>query len=153
MHRYAATLPLAPLLVVALLGVALLVGACGNEATLTDVRNNQIKVIAPYRAKGTWVFDDSATGLKAEPFVQGIPEMIDRLVEDIPDARQGFRLTFSAAEFPGYELAIERGEPRSGGYTYRDPGTGRQGWLCPALFKYFRYAPKTIYVKADPGGN
>lgn len=129
---------------------ALLLGACSDSAPRTDVRNNQIKVIEPYWAKGTWVFDDKATGLRAEPFVHGIPEMISRLVEDIPAARKGFRLTFSAQEFPGYELAVERGDPRSGGYYYRDPKTGRQGWLCPALYKYFRKAPETIYVKADP---
>jgi hypothetical protein len=131
----------------------LLLAACGDDAPRTDVRNNQIKSIQPYRANGTWVFDDTATGLKAEPFVHGIPEMIDRLVVDIPSARSGFRLTFSAQEFPGYELAIERGAARSGGYFYRDPSTGHQGWLCPALFKYFREAPETIFVKADPAGS
>ena len=130
--------------------VAVLLSGCGDKTQLTDVRNNQIKTIVPYRAKGTWVFDDAATGLKAEPFVQGIPEMIDRLVADIPDAKKGFRLTFSADEFPGYELAIERGEAHSGGHYYRDPKTGRRGWLCPALFKYFRTAPEKIYVRADP---
>ena len=25
-----------------------------------------------------------------------------------------------------------------------------EGWLCPALFKYFDTAPKEIYVKAEP---
>jgi len=24
-----------------------------------------------------------------------------------------------------------------------------EGWLCPALFKYFEKAPKEIYVKAE----
>jgi hypothetical protein len=24
------------------------------------------------------------------------------------------------------------------------------GWLCPAMFKYFKQAPKNLYVKADP---
>lgn len=133
---------------VLLVGLAL--SGCGPDQPLTDVRNNRIKVIQPYRAKGTWVFDDAATGLRGEPFVQGIPEMIDRLVEDIPDARTGFRLTFSAAEFPGYELAVERGMAHSGGHYYRDPKTGRRGWLCPALFKYFRQAPEKIYIRADP---
>jgi hypothetical protein len=40
------------------------------------------------------VFDDPAVGLKAEPFVSGIPEMIDALVQDIPQADRGFRLLF-----------------------------------------------------------
>ena len=25
-----------------------------------------------------------------------------------------------------------------------------EGWLCPALFKYFENAPEAIYVKAEP---
>ena len=135
---------------VVLLFSTLVLPACGGDGTTTDVRNNQIKIIEPYWAKGTWVFDDEATGLKAEPFVQGIPEIIDRMVEDIPDARNGFRLTFSHEPFPGHEIVVERGEPRSGGYWYRDPETGRRGWLCPALFKYFREAPPKIYAQADP---
>ena len=126
----------------------LFLAACGPDGP--DVRNNAIKVIQPYRAAGTWVFDDAATGLKAEPFVNGIPEMIDRLVADIPDARAGFRLTFAASAFPGHELVVNRGESYGGGYYYVDPETKRQGWLCPALFKYFHDAPEAIYVKADP---
>ena len=121
--------------------------ACGE--TGPDVRNNAIKVIQPYHAHGTWVFDDAATGLKAEPFVQGVPGMIDRLVADIPDARSGFRLTFSSTAFPGHELVVKRGAAHAGGYYYLDP-QGRSGWLCPALFKYFHEAPEAIYVQADP---
>jgi hypothetical protein len=69
---------------------------------------NQIMVIAPYwlETAGTWVFDDPATDLNQEPFVEGIPEMIDDLVADIPNARSGFRLLFSAAPFPGYQRKL-----------------------------------------------
>src|SRR5688572_7807721 len=63
---------------------------------------NSIMVIRPYWDHGTWVFDDAAAGLTREPFVAGIPEMINTLVKDIPNARNGFRLTFSASPFPGY---------------------------------------------------
>jgi hypothetical protein len=35
-------------------------------------------------------------GLVQESFVGGVPEMIDELVADIPNARNGFRLLFSA---------------------------------------------------------
>jgi hypothetical protein len=135
------------LVVLALALGACVLGACSDHGP--DVRNNAIKVIQPYRMHGTWVFDDAATGLRAEPFVQGIPEMIDRLVADVPDAEHGFRLTFSGAEFPGATLKVERGDERNGGYMYRDPETGRQGWLCPSLFRYFREAPEAIWVRAD----
>ncbi|NLE39705.1 MAG: hypothetical protein GX621_16930, partial [Pirellulaceae bacterium] len=64
-------------------------------------RENAIMVIAPYRHQGTWVFDDESAGLVKEPFVAGVPEMIDLLVADIPNAADGFRLLFSAKPFPG----------------------------------------------------
>lgn len=130
------------------LTAALLLSACGEDAS-PDVRNNTLKAIQPYYSSGTWIFDDAATGLRAEPFVHGIPEMIDRLVADIPNARAGFRLTFSATPFPGHTLRLERAEAYGGGNFYLDPATGRRGWLCPALFKYFHVAPDAIYIQAD----
>jgi hypothetical protein len=118
-----------------------------------DPASNSIFVIAPYWYNGTWVFDDSATGLKREPFVGGAPEMINVLVKDIPDAKNGFRLTFSAQPFPGnqYKLTWLRGE--SVGNWYRIDNPPMEGWLCPALFKYYREAPKSLYVKADAAQN
>jgi hypothetical protein len=53
---------------------------------------NAIHVIVPYRHASTWVFDDPREGLSQEPFVSGIPEMIDTIVENIPNAEKGFRL-------------------------------------------------------------
>ena len=88
---------------------------------------NAIGIIAPYKYEGMWVFDDPATGLKAEPFVSGVPELIDRLVADIPTAAEGFRLTFSASEFPGHEIRVERREPHADGWWYADPATGARG--------------------------
>lgn len=113
---------------------------------------NSIMVIAPYRFNGTWVFDDPRAGLAREPFVGGVPEMIDALVTDIPDADKGFRLTFSAREFPGYQKKLTWVRGDSLGNWYRLEKPPMEGWLCPALFKYYREAPKELYVKADPKG-
>jgi hypothetical protein len=112
---------------------------------------NQIMVIVPYwlEAAGTWVFDDPATDLKQEPFVEGIPEMIDDLVADIPIARQGFRLLFSAAPFPGFQRKVTRLRQELGGWWYASDEPEAEGWLCPALFRYFEEAPAEIYVKAE----
>ena len=112
--------------------------------------SNAMHVIAPYWSHGTWVFDDPARGLQAEPFVSGVPEMIDQLVEHIPDARRGFRLLFSPAPFPGYQQAFEFDREEFGGNWYRCEDPPMEGWLCPALFKYFDEAPKTLYAKAEP---
>jgi hypothetical protein len=108
-----------------------------------------LMVIAPYWYEGTWVFDDEVRGLNREPFVAGIPDMIDEFVKDIPDARKGFRLLFSSAPFPGYQIELLRVREEYGGYWYRSRGLLLEGWLCPALFKYFETAPKTIYARAE----
>jgi len=112
---------------------------------------NTMMVIQPYWASGTWVFDDPSTGLVREPFVCGIPEMISRMVKDVPNARSGFRLLFSGTEFPGHQAAFDLVREESGGAWYRGRGqvAGMEGWLCPALFKYFENAPKVIYAKAE----
>ncbi len=112
---------------------------------------NQIMVIAPYWVDdlAAWVFDDPKVGLEQEPFVSGVPEMIDWLVRDIPNARSGFRMVFSAAPFPGYQkmLTWQREEKDGNWYACDDPPM--EGWLCPALFRYFDKAPLKLYVKAE----
>ena len=110
---------------------------------------NQINVISPYYVQGTWVFDDDRVGLKQEPFVSGIPAMIDDLVDEIPEARKGFRLFFSTAPFPGYQRKLTRVREELGGNWYRADIPDAEGWLCPALFKFFPRAPQHIYAKAD----
>jgi len=123
---------------------------------MNDIRpqaNNQVMVIQPYRAHGTWVFDDPVAGLVQEPFVAGIPAMIDLLVEDIPNASQGFRLLFSADQIPGFQVSVVWLREENGGNWYKlddsDTGADMEGWLCPALFRYFEKAPDLLYVKAE----
>lgn len=110
---------------------------------------NAIMVIMPYRYAGTWVFDDARAGLVREAFVAGAPEMIDDMVGGIPDATNGFRLTFSARPFPGYQKRFVWLRGDSGGNYYRLDGSQQQGWLCPAMFHYYQTAPKELYVKAE----
>ncbi len=112
--------------------------------------SNSILVIAPYRYAGTWVFDDPRVGLTAEPFVAKVPELIDKLVEDVPRAEKGFRLLFSAAPFPGHSTKLVWRRSDGAGNWYYSEEYDIEGWLCPALFKYFRRAPEEIYVKAEP---
>ena len=112
---------------------------------------NQILVIAPYWLDnvGTWVFDDERVGLVQEPFVSGIPEMIDDLVRDIPNARNGFRLLFSASPFPGYQRKLTWLREEMGGNWYKADQPAIEGWLCPALFHFFSDAPAELYAKAE----
>ncbi len=112
---------------------------------------NQIMAIAPYWLDelDTWVFDDPAAGLVQEPFVSGVPEMIDSLVKDVPDAKNGFRLLFSASPFPGFQKRLTRQREEFEGYWYAADDPPTEGWLCPALFRYFEEAPAELYVKAE----
>jgi hypothetical protein len=111
---------------------------------------NVLAVIEPYWYQDTWVFDDPSLGLDKEPFVQGIPEMIDVLVKDIPNARSGFVLLFSSQPFAGYQAELTLVREEFGGHWYKAKDYGAEGWLCPALFRYFDAAPESLYIKAEP---
>jgi hypothetical protein len=108
---------------------------------------NAINVIAPYRHLGMWVFDDPKVGLVQEPFVGGADTLIDRAVADIPDAAKGFVMVFSTEAFPGHQHRLEWRRAEGSGNVYYLPEFDQEGWLCPALFRYFGYAPPQIYVQ------
>jgi hypothetical protein len=130
-----------------ILVLSLILFACktGNRSKL----GNSVFTISPYKSDGAWVFDDSKKDLEQEPFVSGIPEMIELITADIPDAENGFVVFFSSKPFPGYQLLLKWTSEESDGNWYIDEKTGMEGWLCPALLKYFRKAPKTIYIKTE----
>jgi hypothetical protein len=132
---------------VVIVGIAWRVGALQPFGLYRP--DNSIMVLAPYKHAGTWVFDDTAVGLQKEPFVAGIPELIDEMVKDIPNADKGFRLLFSTQPFPGHthQLVWRRGD-KTGNWYYSEQYK-KEGWLCPGLFKYYKDAPKEIYVKAE----
>lgn len=111
--------------------------------------DNHLFVISPYSLHGTWVFDDPQVGLVQEPFVAGVPEIINRFLEQTIGKVDRFRLLFSASPFPGYQIKLDRCEGESCGQWYEVKGDGMKGWLCPALFKYFDAAPEAIYAKAE----
>jgi hypothetical protein len=110
---------------------------------------NALNLIIPYKYEGMWVFDDPSVGLNKEPFVSGADTMIDLLIATIPGAEEGFRLLFSALPFPGYTTRVELRREAYGGNWYYSPDFNIEGWLCPALFKYFEKAPREIFIKAE----
>jgi hypothetical protein len=111
---------------------------------------NSLFVIAPYKYEGMWVFDDPAVGLSKEPFIAGIDMMIDKVVADIPNADKGFRAIFGAGPFPGADFKLQWRREESGGNWYYSDEFKMEGWLCPALLKYFPSAPHEIHVKVEP---
>ena len=129
--------------------LAFLIALAGCRQGPVATSSNSLFVIAPYKHAGTWVFDEPSRGLKQEPFVAGIPQMIDRLVADIPNADEGFRLIFSAQEFAGHTHRLVWKRKDGTGNWYYCPQFDAEGWLCPALLRFFKEAPKEIYVKAE----
>ncbi len=108
---------------------------------------NSIVVIHPYKYDEMWVFDDEKVGLVQEPFVSGADDIIERMVTQIPDAELGFSLIFSGSPFPGYQLEFDWQRAELSGNWYYNADLDREGWLCPALFKYFDIAPKEFYAQ------
>jgi hypothetical protein len=126
-----------------------------NETQLTTrlnpaMKHNSLLTLRPYRHDGLWVFDDPATELVREPFVAGIDTILNRLTARIPDACQGFTLLFSASPFPGHQIQLDRGRSEYGGTWYYCTTYGIEGWLCPALFRYFTEAPAALFASAHP---
>jgi hypothetical protein len=111
--------------------------------------SNSMRVIFPYRYQDTWVFDDERVDLVQEPFVEGMPEIIDIFVQNIPEAEKGFKLLFSENPFPSYQAKLVWVREDCGGNWYSWEAHHLEGWLCPALFKYFSEAPPHIYCKAE----
>ena len=102
--------------------------------------------------EGVWVFDDPELGLEKEALVAGMEAMIYFATQElgIEEPERGFVATFSDKPFPDYRIKMllvgqETGEERHGWHTYE--ALGVEGSLCPALFKYFKKAPKAIYVE------
>lgn len=108
---------------------------------------NSMLAIHPYKHEGLWVFDDEKVGLIQEPFVSGADIIIETLVKDIPNAEKGFTLIFSAQPFPGHQAKFDWVREDSGGHWYYNEALDLEGWLCPALFKYFETAPANIYAQ------
>jgi hypothetical protein len=77
--------------------------------------DNTLWVIHPYRDWGTWVFDDPRVGLRREPFVAGIPEMMDKLVRDIPNADKASDCFFQLPLSPIIQPSLYGGGRRPGG--------------------------------------
>jgi len=110
---------------------------------------NVINVIEPYH-KGTWVFDDPDVGLQAEAFVAGADTMIDMVTSHIPDAKSGFAMIFSGVPFPGHQFRLDLVRESGNGNVYYSEQLDEEGWLCPALLRYFDKPPRNIYVQIKP---
>ena len=121
----------------------------------TPITGNAMNIIQPRKEMGTWVFDDKARGLSSEPFVMGIPEMIDDMVMNLGLNGKEIRFLFSKNGFPGYQLVLKKVSEEYGGgnYEVHESNTGeltnKKGWLCPATLLYFETLPDFIYIRIE----
>ena len=113
---------------------------------------NSIFSIRPFLKKGSgiWVFTEPDLGLHEEAFVGDINTMINAMLKraGLPKGKQ-FTGLFSGDEFPGVQMHMSWVRGDCGGNWYRDALLEIEGWLCPALFKFFGNTPKNIYVRAE----
>lgn len=123
---------------------------------MSTISNNSIFIIKPYKWNSTWVFDDEKVNLSKEPFVFGMPLIIDLFTKDIPNAEEGFRCLFSSSPFPFNTLTLIKENSVNGGTWYSVENSlelfGREtlkGWLCPALFKYYNEAPDKLFIYVE----
>src|ERR1700730_7945811 len=132
--------------VAAIVGAVVLWARLHSSSQARDIRSmNSLFVIAPYKYEGMWVFDDPAVGLSREPFIAGIDTMIDKAVANVSNAERGFRAVFSQNDFPGATFKLQWRRAESDGNWYYSDEFKMEGWLCPALLKYFPSAPPEIY--------
>lgn len=110
---------------------------------------NALQVIHPYKFQGTWVFDDLDAGLVKEPFVCGADQILEQMVAGIHNAEDGVKLIFSGNPFPGSMFELQWVREELGGHWYLSPQFGMEGWLCPALFKYFDKAPQKLFIQVQ----
>lgn len=119
--------------------------------TTSNLQKNSGKVLTlkPYDFGGMMVFDDPSVGLDKEPFVMGVPEILYALCESVgvTNAHKGFVLKFSDKPFQGHMIKADWLREEGGGNWYNVGG--HEGWLCPALFKYYDEAPDSIYIRVE----
>ena len=113
--------------------------------------NNSVFVIYPVRSSmGVWSFTDDDVGLKNEPFVGMINVYMDYMTKDIVNAEKGFPLYFSKIKLPNTKMTLHKVSGDEFGTYYKfEELDMAEGWLCPALFKYFDVAPDTFYIGCD----
>jgi hypothetical protein len=56
-------------------------------------------------------------------------------------------MVFSAGDFPGAQHRLEWRWAERSGNIYFSEELAMEGWLCPALLKYFDAPPKEIFVQ------
>jgi hypothetical protein len=74
---------------------------------------------------------------------------LTRAVANVPNAAEGFTMIFSDKAFPGHQYRLQHRRNEFNGNWYYSAEFDAEGWLCPALFHYFKEAPREIFVRVE----
>lgn len=111
--------------------------------------SNSMLVLEMYHHAGTWVFTDEKRDLVNEPFVLGVPEIFDSVIEEQNlKGNHLYRVIFSDQNFPLAHAEVEKISEEGGGAWYKHKKTP-PGWLCPATLKFFKEFPERIFFKIE----
>ncbi len=116
------------------------------------IQADAIQTIFPFKDQtGQWVFSDPATELENEELIAGVPDFIEAITADIPDADQGFALSFSSVPFDGYQVKLDFVCRECGGCWYRGRIDGKETecWFCQSFFRYYSDPPAALYAQAE----
>ena len=106
-------------------------------------------ILEMYRHAGTWVFTDEKRDLVNEPFVLGVPEIFDSVIEEQDlKGNHFYRVIFSDQNFPLAHAEVEKISEEGGGAWYKHKKTP-PGWLCPATLKFFKKFPAKIFFRIE----
>lgn len=102
-----------------------------------------------YKFNGTWCFTDHKRELVHEPFVLGVPEIIDAVLHEtsLYKENKNYRILFSEEEFPCSHGALTQVREEFNGAWYER--NGQEGWLCPATLAFFPHFPEKIYFRFE----
>jgi hypothetical protein len=103
--------------------------------------------VKAYRENGVWFFDDDEIEISREPFVGGMSEIIDYILQKkfIRGGHRGIKLEFSDKSFENAEKLkkIEDLPDNWAKYEYED----REGMLCPVALQYFDRHPQELFIR------
>lgn len=127
------------------MGITELIGKVYNK----EKSGNAMMSLNLYKTGETWMFDDVGHGIKQEPFVLGMSEIISSY---LPKGKDRCTAIFSMNKFPECDtLELEYEEANGGWYHVSEsnfPTTkGMRGWLCPVTRVYLRQIPHNIYYQ------
>jgi len=110
---------------------------------------NAMLCIEIFKFNGTWCFTDEKRELLNEPFVLGVPEIIDAVLkqQELYVKDKNYRILFADQEFPLHHGMLEKTQYDSGGFWYK--WGDMKGWLCPATLAFFKEFPKEIYFRLE----